>query len=142
MDRAAIRSMTTLNSTASAAAITSSGVHAMTDITGFGLMGHGREMALGSGVALEIEAASVPLIAGALDAVRPAPSPAGLLANREFAECLVADAPGSAIPDDVRTLLYRSADSGRSADLCRSGKCGGVARIAARAGLPAATIGR
>ena len=41
----AIRSMTTLNSTASTIAIACSGVHAITDITGFGLMGHGREMA-------------------------------------------------------------------------------------------------
>src|SRR5271170_3355115 len=31
---------------------------------------------------------------------------AGLLANREFAECISADAPGSRIPDDLRTLLY------------------------------------
>ena len=45
MERA-IRSMTTLNSAASTIAIACSGVHAITDITGFGLMGHGREMAL------------------------------------------------------------------------------------------------
>ena len=69
-------------------------------------MGHGREMALGSGVVLEIEVAAVPLIPGALDAVRLGAIPGGLLANREFADCVVADAPGSTIPDDVRTLLY------------------------------------
>jgi selenide,water dikinase len=102
----AVRSMTTLNSTSSSVAIRDPGVHAITDITGFSLMGHGREMALGSEVTLEIEAASVPLIPGALDAVRLGAIPGGLIANREFAECLVVDAPGSSVPDDVRTLLY------------------------------------
>jgi selenide,water dikinase len=108
----AIRSMTTLNSNASAIAVANPGVHAMTDITGFGLMGHGREMALGSGAVLEIEVASVPRIDGALEAIRLGAIPAGLLANREFAECLVADAPGSAIPDNLRTLLYDPQTSG------------------------------
>jgi selenide,water dikinase len=108
----AVHSMTTLNSIASAIAVANPGVHAMTDITGFGLMGHGREMALGSGVVLEIEVASVPRIDGALEAVRLGSIPGGLLANREFAECLVADAPGSAIPDDQRTLLYDPQTSG------------------------------
>jgi selenide,water dikinase len=102
----AIQSMTTLNNISSHLAIANPGVHAITDITGFGLMGHGREMALGSGVVLEFDAASVPFIPGALDAVRLGAIPAGLIANREFAECLVADAPGKAIPDHLRTLLY------------------------------------
>lgn len=102
----AVQSMTTLNSTASASCIANAGVHAITDITGFSLMGHGREMALGSGVVLEIAAASVPVIPGALDAVRLGAIPGGLIANREFAECLVADIPGSTIPEDLRTLLY------------------------------------
>ena len=102
----AVRSMTTLNSKASALATANPDVHAITDITGFGLMGHGREMAMGSGVVLEIDVASVPLIPGALDAVRLGTIPGGLIANRQFAECLVADAPAAAISEDVRTLLY------------------------------------
>ena len=43
------------------------GAHAATDVTGFALLGHAWEMARGSEVTIEIEAASVPLIAGALD---------------------------------------------------------------------------
>jgi selenide,water dikinase len=78
----------------------------MTDVTGFGLMGHGREMALGSGVAIEIIVKEVPRIEGALDAVHLGAIPAGLLANREFAECVSADASGSHIDDDLRLLLY------------------------------------
>src|SRR5580698_8605659 len=102
----AVRSMTTLNRAASVAVTNATGVHAMTDVTGFGLMGHGRELALGSGVTIEIVVNQVPRIEGAIDAIHLGAVPAGLLANREFAECVSADAPGSQIPDDLRTLLY------------------------------------
>jgi len=111
VDRA-IGSMTKLNRTASNLATACAGVHAMTDITGFGLMGHGREMALGSGVTLEIETARVPLIEGALDAIHAGAIPGGLLANREFAECLVETSPGGHVPDDLRALLYDPQTSG------------------------------
>ncbi len=102
----AVESMTTLNRTASRLVLEHAGVHAMTDVTGFGLMGHGRELALGSGMRIEIVVEQVPRIEGACEAVRLGTIPAGLLANREFAECISADAPGSQIPDDMRILLY------------------------------------
>ena len=79
-------------------------VHGMTDVTGFGLIGHARELALGSGVALEIRAAQVPLLAGALECVRLGFIPGGLKANREFAECLVDY--GAGVPDELRTMLF------------------------------------
>lgn len=102
----AVRSMTTLNREAAELVGRAKGVHAMTDVTGFGLMGHGREMAIGSGVTIEIVVEAVPVIEGAVDAVRAGAIPAGLLANRSFAECISGDAPGSQIPDHLRTLLY------------------------------------
>src|ERR1700733_14739848 len=102
----AVQSMTTLNRAASEIVVAAPGVHAMTDVTGFGLMGHGRELALGSGVTIEIVVEAVPRIEGALDAIHLGAIPAGLLANREFAECVSADAAGSQIADDVRALLY------------------------------------
>jgi selenide,water dikinase len=102
----AVRSMTTLNRAACVAVTSTTGVHAMTDVTGFGLMGHGRELALGSGVTIEIVVDQVPRIEGALDAIHLGAIPAGLLSNRDFAECISADAPGAQIPDDLRTLLY------------------------------------
>jgi selenide, water dikinase len=105
VDRA-VRSMTTLNRAASQVVTSATGVHAMTDVTGFGLMGHGRELAMGSGVTIEIVVDQVPRIEGALDAIHLGAVPAGLLANRDFAECVSADAPGAQIPDDLRTLLY------------------------------------
>jgi len=109
---AAVKSMTTLNRTAAETAGNSAGVHAMTDITGFGLMGHGREMAVGSGVTLEIDTAEVPLIEGALDAIRIGAIPGGLLSNRDFAECMVADAESAAIADELRKLMYDPQTSG------------------------------
>lgn len=109
---AAVKSMTTLNRTAADVASKFPGVHAMTDITGFGLMGHGREMAVGSSVTLEIDTAKVPVIDGALEAVRAGAIPGGLTSNREFAECMVADQQGALISDEVRHLMYDPQTSG------------------------------
>lgn len=138
----AIRSMTTLNRAASAIATACPGVHAITDITGFGLMGHGREMALGSGVALEIETARVPLIEGALDAVRAGAIPGGLLSNRDFAECLVHDSEPGQIAEDLRALLYDPQTSGGLLLSVASQDASGLLDSLRSAGLAAAMIGR
>jgi selenide,water dikinase len=76
----------------------------MTDITGFGLIGHAREMALGSKVSLRLFASQIPLLEGALPCVHEGFVPGGLNANREFAECLVSYRDG--VPEDLRTLLF------------------------------------
>jgi selenide, water dikinase len=102
---AATQSMTTLN--ARAAEIAESGkftVHAATDITGFGLIGHAREMAAGSGVSVRINSANVPLLAGAMDCVRAGFIPGGLNNNRDFAECLVSY--DESVPAEIRTILF------------------------------------
>lgn len=101
----AVQSMTTLNKVA--AEVIAEGnfaVHAMTDITGFGLIGHAREMALGSGISLRIRAAEVPLLPGALECVRRGFVPGGLNNNRDFAECLVTYE--ESVPEERRTILY------------------------------------
>jgi len=79
-------------------------VHAMTDITGFGLIGHAREMVLASQVSISISAGSVPLLPGALDCVRAGHVPGGLKNNRDFAECMVQYADG--ISDELKALLF------------------------------------
>lgn len=107
----AVRSMTTLNRIALELA-KGYEVHAATDITGFGLIGHCRELALGSGVRLSVEVAAIPLLEGALEAVQLGAVPAGLLANRQFAECVVGCEPGVEIPSDLRALLYDPQTSG------------------------------
>jgi selenide,water dikinase len=80
-------------------------VHALTDITGFGLIGHLREMLLASeNVSAEIHASKIPLLDGALDCIRAGHIPGGLKANREFAECIVQYENG--IPEDLKTVLF------------------------------------
>ncbi len=102
---AATQSMTTLNAKAAEVAVTGKFVvHAATDITGFGLIGHAREMALGSGVSLRLDSAKVPLLDGALDCVRAGMIPGGLNNNRDFAECLVSY--NASIPEEIRTILF------------------------------------
>ncbi len=101
---AAVASMTTLNKVAAEVIRSTGSVHALTDITGFGLIGHAREMALGSNTSFRIHASRIPLLAGALDCVRANYIPGGLKANREFAECVVGYEDG--VPDEVRTVLF------------------------------------
>ena len=103
---AAVRSMTALNKRA--ADVISVGnfiVNAMTDVTGFGLIGHLREMVLASEVSTYISSEKVPLLEGALECVRAGYIPAGLRNNREFAECLV-EYDDQGIPEEVRALLF------------------------------------
>jgi len=109
---AAAQSMTTLNKTAAAIVADHQGVHAMTDVTGFGLMGHGRELAMGSGVALEIETERVPKLDGALGSIALGAVPAGLLANRAYAECVVSIGDGHSVNEAVETLMYDPQTSG------------------------------
>ena len=63
---AAVAVMTELNGPAARAA-RAAGAHGMTDVTGFGLLGHLHELALGSGLAAEVEAAAIPAIDGVIE---------------------------------------------------------------------------
>ncbi|HUS18432.1 MAG TPA: selenide, water dikinase SelD [Terriglobales bacterium] len=102
---AAINSMTMLNRR-SAELVGEGGyaVHGMTDITGFGLIGHARELAQASGVSLRIDSKRVPLLNGALECVGNGYVPGGLQANRDFAECCVAYHGN--VEADVKTMLF------------------------------------
>jgi selenide,water dikinase len=91
-------------------------VHAVTDVTGFGLLGHAREMALGDPVAgvpavsLEIHFSAVPLLPGALDAARDGMIPGGLKNNRDFIGDCVSFADN--VPEQNRALLFDPQTSG------------------------------
>jgi len=138
--RAAVRSMTALNK--AAAEVVTSGafaVHGMTDITGFGLLGHAREMARGSGVSLRIYASQVPLLPGALECVRSGYVPGGLKSNRQFAEsCVEADA---SVPPDLLTLLYDPQTAGGLLMAVAEGDADRLAAELREAGVEAAMIG-
>jgi selenide,water dikinase len=107
--QAAIDSMLLLNRRACEAMLAFD-VHGCTDVTGFGIIGHAREMANGSGVTIEIEAANVRFLPGALDYARQGAIPGGLKNNREFASCAV-DIAGNITPE-IENLLYDPQTSG------------------------------
>ena len=138
---AAVKSMTTLNKNA-ALAITEAQlrVHAMTDVTGFGLAGHSREMALASGVAIEFEADRIPLLHGAMECVRAKAVPGGLVANRDFAECVVQ--ARSTIAPEVMTLFFDPQTAGGLLISIDERDAARLEQITGEAGTPAVRIGR
>src|SRR2546430_2259756 len=91
-------------------------IHAVTDITGFGLLGHAREMALGdparhiAAASLQIDHTAIPYLPGAEQAAREGFLPGGLKNNREF----LGDCAGFAetVPQEFRDLLMDPQTSG------------------------------
>ena len=104
----AYRLMTTLNRGARDAMVNYR-VHACTDVTGFGLLGHACEMMQGSGAAAELRLDGFDLIPEALAFARDGILPAGMYRNRSFCESLVD--PGGA-ETAVQDLLYDPQTSG------------------------------
>ena len=86
--QAAVESMLTLNREACRAMLQFD-VHGCTDVTGFGLVGHAREMACASGVTLEIDPRAVQFLPGAVEYAKQGAVPGGLKNNREFAASCV-----------------------------------------------------
>lgn len=80
----AVDCMTLLNKRASEMMIASGGIHACTDITGFGLLGHACEMIEGSHVGMKINAATVPVLEGVRDLMEMGFIPGGLYRNKDF----------------------------------------------------------
>jgi len=125
-------SMLALNRSA-AEALDGCTVHGCTDVTGFGLIGHARELAKASGVTLEIDAAVVPLLPGALEYARRGAKPGGLKNNHEFAAPDTDCAPG--VDRHLLDLFY---DPQTSGGLLVSLPEDDAARMAAR--FPAARV--
>ena len=114
---AAIESMTRLNREAAEALHEFEGsaggdslIHAVTDITGFGLLGHAREMAAGSNVSFHIGHAKIPFLRGAREASRGGFLAGGLKSNRDFVESCVGFA--AKVPEDIHALLFDPQTSG------------------------------
>jgi len=135
---AAVASMTTLNKTA-AEVLTRFAVHSLTDVTGFGVIGHAREMALASQVSLQLFAGRIRLLEGALDCVRAGHIPGGLKANREFAECVVGYEDG--ISEEIRTILFDPQTAGGLLISVAADDSTELVRALNAAGVPAVEIG-
>jgi len=153
----AVRSMTTLNKKA-AEVITAhlaadaptrpaeqnsapgpSAVHALTDVTGFGLIGHAREMARASNVSLRIHASRIPVLQGALECIRANYIPGGLKANREFAECVVEYEDN--IPEELKTLLFDPQTAGGLLISVGAQDAAELRKSLEAAGVPASEMG-
>lgn len=85
-------------------------VHACTDVTGFGLLGHLAEMVSGSGSSVRLTARAVPAFPEALDFARMGLIPAGAHRNREFREAMVEF--GEGVPREMQDVLFDPQTSG------------------------------
>ena len=140
-------SMTRLNRAAAEALLelaadrgATNAIHAVTDVTGFGLLGHAREMAAGSGVSLEISHSSIAVLPGALEAARAGFLAGGLKNNREFLGSCVGFA--ESVSPEYRDLLFDPQTSGGLL-MCIAPESGDVAIAALqRHGVTAQRIGR
>jgi selenide,water dikinase len=85
-------------------------IHSVTDITGFGLLGHAHEMARGSGVSMLLDHSRIAYLPGAVEAASRKFFAGGLQNNREFVEGCVEFAPS--VAEEYQALLYDPQTSG------------------------------
>ena len=145
----AVASMATLNA-GGARAMLACGAHAATDVTGFGLLGHLRNMLAASGVSAELDAAAVPVLPNAADLAQRGAIPGGTKRNRDaLAEYVRFDA---GVLEPMRVLLFDAQTSGglliavppdradALIDALKKEKTPAAARIGRIVGGPAGTI--
>jgi len=138
VDRA-VRSMATLNKVAAETMVRSGGVHACTDITGFGLLGHICEVAGASGVTVELVSGAVPLIDGVSPLVSRNRS-GGMATNRAHFGARVRLAPS--IERDLQDLLFDPQTSGGLLISVAGSSAGELKAGLAAAGVSVWEIGR
>ena len=100
----AVACMTTLNRKAAELMMETAGVHACTDVTGFGFLGHALEMIEGSETSMRIRASSVPFFPEVRALVEEGTIPGGLIRNREFREKQIEIGPDC--PDWLVDILF------------------------------------
>jgi selenide,water dikinase len=140
---AAVEQMKTLNKAAAEAIANVDGVHACTDITGFGLAGHASEMALASKVTIRIDSEALPIIDGVLEMAAQNKS-GGLNTNRQHflpgIEFLSDGSPGSG-DEPRRDLLFDPQTSGGLLISVAAELAEHVASTLSRSGIQAALVG-
>ena len=138
---AAVASMRTLNRAANEALVSlgAGAVHACTDITGFGLIGHATEMAAASDVALIVDAARVPLLPGAAALVDRNTPGGGRTNALHFAAGLSVPA---GVEPAIRQLLHDPQTSGGLLAAVAPAHADAAVAALTRAGVSAARIGQ
>lgn len=142
----AIQTMATLNRSAAQAMQTvgigpSEAVHAATDITGFGLLGHLSHVARASGVCLQLDAQSVPLLPRALELAEAGYTTGGGDANEAYLTAMVTFAED--VPAPLRAVLVDPQTSGGLCIAIRPDKWAALDTALARNGVETrAVIGR
>lgn len=148
---AAIAGMTRLNRAAAECLhelqqISPTAIHAVTDVTGFGLLGHAREMALGDPqqgiprVSIELHHQSFPLLSGALDAAKQGMFSQGLKNNQEFiGDCVHFE---DAVQEEYRALSFDPQTSGGLLVALAPDATPAALEIFRRHQVPAVKIGR
>jgi selenide,water dikinase len=132
----AVRVMTTLNDTARDAALElGDSVHAATDITGFGLLGHLREMLVASGVAAAVEASAVPVIDGVRDLLAAGMVAGGTQRNHAFVSETV---DWGALTEGDQLLLADAQTSGGLLIAVAADRAGALLETLETLGAPAA----
>ena len=138
---AAVRWMTTLNRAAAEtlAELRAESVHACTDVTGFGLIGHATELARASGCTVEIDVAAVPVLDGALELLERN-SPGGARTNREHFAAGV-DSQSDADPRRVQLLFDPQTSGGLLVAIAESAVSDAVEALTRR-GIDVWIVGR
>ena len=137
--RALVEQMAMLNKAAAQAAVPL-GPSACTDVTGFGLLGHLKELAEGSGRTVEVWAGKVPILPPALELARDGIIPAGAYRNMDFAG--PSAAVDSAVPREVLDCLYDPQTSGGLLISIPEGRVETLLRRLTDSGVTAAALGR
>ena len=135
--REAVRSMVTLNKDASRI-VRRFSVHACCDVTGFGLLGHATEMAMGSGVSLVLDSATLPLLPGAARLAGRGFLTGGCKRNRAYlADKVVVD---SAVRAEIEEIAFDPQTSGGLLVALEPRAAARLVRRLQATGIAAATI--
>jgi selenide,water dikinase len=135
----AIEQMRVLNRTA-AELLADTNVRAATDVTGFGLLGHGLEMARGSATNFVFDAAQFPALDGAIDLARAGVETGGAAHNRRFVREALAVADG--VPAELVTLAHDPQTSGGLLAAVATDEVDAVLESIRAAGCEAWRVGR
>lgn len=134
----AVNSMVQLNRRAAEISLQFN-VDAMTDITGFGFVGHALEVAKASRINLRIDHRTLVLLPGALEYSRAGYCAGGLTNNREFFGPQVRIA--ESVPEDIQNVLFDPQTSGGLLIFCQEQDAAGLLRDLRTEGIPAFEVG-